>query len=117
MMSQTCYYLKDPSEAALATTYVPNEICLESVIIDEAKNTISVYSFFPQFSELFKNLQLNYFARKNEDGFRFKSSGNLVTEAEIGIYETVTSDLLISGIVDNYGAVDVRDLNIQSKKL
>ncbi len=53
---------------------------------------------------------------KNEDGFRFKASSNLATEAEISTVETVTSDLLISGTTDNSLMTDVRYLDIQVKQ-
>lgn len=112
--NQTCYTLKDVSQVALATSYVPTQICLEEVTVNSDTNTISVYSYF--MSDLFKNLKLNYFARKNEDGFRFRASSNLATEAEVSAVETVTSDLLISGITDNYLSADVRFLDIQVKQ-
>lgn len=114
MMSQTCYYLKNPSQIALATQYVPTQICIETVNIDTDKNTITAFSYF--MPELYQNLNLNYLVRKNEDSFSFKAVNNLATEAEIGISETVTSDLLMSGVVDNQGYADVRYLSIQVKQ-
>lgn len=108
--NQTCFSLKNSAQAALASKYVPTQICLEEVTIDSSKETIQIYSYF--MSDLFKNLKLDYFARKNEDYFRFRSSSRLVDQAQVATNQDVTIDLNISGIVDNYGSSDVRYLDV-----
>lgn len=112
--NQTCYGLKDASQATLASTYVPTQICLEEITIDDAKNSISVYSYF--MPNLFKNIKLDYFARKNEDFYRFRSSSRLADQAQVATNQDVTVDLSISGLVDNYGSTDLRDLEVSVKQ-
>ena len=112
--AQTCYSLKNVAQAALASKYVPTQICLEEVTIDSSNETIKIYSYF--MSDLFKDLKLDYFARKNEDYFRFRSSNRLADQAQVATNQDVTVDLNISGLVDNYGYSDLRDLEITVKQ-
>lgn len=116
VMAQKCYSLKDTTQVQHLTVYVPTQICLEELTIDDSKNTITIYSYF--MADLFKNLKLDYFARKNEDFYRFRSSSRLADQAQVATNQDVTVDLNISGLVDNYGSTDLGDLEItvQQKK-
>lgn len=105
MISQTCYALEQSYD-----TSVPSEFCLETLDINLAAEKITAYSFFDQYAEIYKNLSLNYFARKNEDGFSFRSQSVISDKTENGLSEKQT--LKISGVVDNYGIAEVHCLNI-----
>lgn len=101
MQAQTCYYLI-AEESSPINNDIPTQICLESLTVDTSAETISIYSYF--YSDLYKNLKLNYIARKNEDSFSFRAS-NLVRNDIVGT-EVQKITLFISGRVDNQGEVD-----------
>ncbi len=106
MQNQVCYAIEISQGAYLPRT-LPTEICFESLNVDFDKNQISIYSFFPMYSELFMNLKISYLARKNEDGYTFRSKGEFYSDWQSGCGEGESLSLLVSGQVDNYGSGNI----------
>lgn len=105
--AQTCYFIVKEESSALNDS-IPTQICLESLAVDTSAEKIEVYSYF--FSDLYKNLKLNYVARKNEDSFSFRASSVLRDDLE-------KIKLFINGRVDNYGEANLSELEIRVEQV
>lgn len=111
--AQKCYVLS-ALDAKRATDLVPEQICLETIKVDLATDTIDVYSYF--FNDLFKNMKLNSLIRQSEDFYSFKSSNTFYNSEneQSGQIERLT--VLLSGKVDFNGYGDPAELNVEVKQ-
>ncbi len=105
---ETCFVIA-PRQAKNLPANMPQKICLESLSIDAVSEKISVATKQP---ELFKGLITSYFARKNEDSFRFHSYGTFHFNEEPSCGQSETLELYVSGIVNNYGESLNSDMKI-----
>ncbi len=109
LQNQVCYRMK-PVQIERASVYTPKEVCIESLTVDTNSNKVFAESYF--MPELFKDLKLTSIVRKNEDFFRFSAVNKLAEQVQVATDQSVNIDLTISGIVDNYGVVDISDLKV-----
>lgn len=112
--AQVCYHLNE-AKAAQAPASVPKTVCIETLSIGENGSSVKAYSYF--MSSLYQNIQLDYYARHNENGFTFRTSSPLskIVEPNCGADEAVT--LHIDGRADNDNIVDILDLEIYVETL
>lgn len=103
--AQVCYELD-----SVSANGAPSEICLEEASLNLENSSISIYSYFMPY--LYKDLSLNYLARRNENGYRFRSSAILEKQTDAMCGAAQESVLKISGISDNDGIVDISFLEI-----
>ncbi|MFN3454632.1 MAG: hypothetical protein ACK41T_06685 [Pseudobdellovibrio sp.] len=105
--AQKCY-----RNTELKPTYVPSEICLETLSVNANNDTITAYSYFME--QLFTNLKIDYLARRNENGFRFRSSALIHYDWPSCAFGELAT-LHIDSISDNDGVVDIAYLDIYVK--
>ena len=111
---QACYHLSNEQVAA-ATDGVPKMVCIETLKIGVNGSSVEAFSYF--MNSLYKNIQLDYYARHNENGFTFRTSSVLKRDvaANCGAGEAVT--LHVNGRADNDNFVEIRDLDITAERL
>ena len=108
--NQTCYRLNQ-KQAALANNNIPQQICLETLTVNTDGTEIRAYSYFTP--NLFNNLKLTYHARRNENGFSFRSDNILVNQWESGCGDGERVVLSIKGQTDNDGVASVEYLDVK----
>jgi hypothetical protein len=106
--AQVCYHLQPGSQVLVPQT--PEQICLEEVSVDLEKAQINVYSYFTPY--LYKDLQVTYLARHNENGFSFRSEAVLQKQTAVGCDSGSESVLKIQGRTGNDGEVEPQNLEI-----
>lgn len=104
--AQVCYAQASANPVANA----PQRICLEEGSLNLDNNSISIYSYFMPY--LYKDLSVNHLARRNENGYRFRSAALLERESGAMCGSAFESVLKISGISDNDGLIDISFLEI-----
>lgn len=107
--SQACYGIR-ADQVALASSFVPQQICLETLNVDTSNDTIVAYSYF--MDDLFQALKISTLTRKNEDFYSFSAKNILASDAQITNDKSVDVEMSISGFVDVYGQGDVNYLKI-----
>lgn len=96
---QVCYRLV----GANAPSVVPKEICVEGASINLERSQIDVYS--QSYRKLLSNMNLNYLARHNENGYSFRASKLIHTKSAGMCDETEEVYLRMNGRSDNEGVV------------
>jgi hypothetical protein len=109
VQAQTCYGIR-ADQVALASSYVPQQICIENLTLDTSNDTISAYSYF--MNDLFKDLKIVTLTRKNEDFYSFSAKNILAADAQITTDKSVHVEMTISGLSDVYGQGDINYLKI-----
>lgn len=104
--AQICYAQASADPVANA----PQKICLEEASLNLDDSSISIYSYFMPY--LYKDLSVNYLARRNENGYRFRSTALLENESGAMCGAAFESVLKITGISDNDGIIDISFLEI-----
>ncbi len=111
---QVCYHLNN-EQASVATDSVPKVVCIETLTIGENGTSVAAYSYF--MNSLYTNIQLDYYARHNENGFSFRTSSQLKNslETNCGPGEAIT--LHVNGRADNDNFVEINHLDISVERL
>ncbi len=106
--SSECYYINPTSHILIEGT--PDRICLDSGVVNLHNQILHINSETQP--TLFKNIKTDYFARRNEDGYRFRISITLHNQSA-GMCDFHESSVLkIHGLTDNDGAVDITFLDV-----
>jgi len=82
--------------------------------VDPSAEIITAYSWFQPV--LYENLKIDYVARKNEDGFSFRSSA-IIHDSLNGLGDSERMTLKIKGVVNNYGEGDIKYLDISLEQV
>ncbi len=103
--SQTCYRL----QFAVGST-IPTELCVEAITVNPATGTVSVFSFFPEYSGYYQNLTLKSTNRISADLTAYTASAVVREASQYGQSEKLV--LEISGLVDHSNYSNEKDLTI-----
>lgn len=111
--AQKCYSLI-AIDAQRATEFIPTQICLETIQIDVATNTVEVYSYFNP--TLYIGMKLDNLIRVTDDFYSFKSSNvfHFTDNDQTGQLERLT--IILSGRVDFVGFGNPAELNMVVKQ-
>ncbi len=107
--NQTCYVIS-PADARRLPVTVPSQICFEKISVDLDKAKVSVSS--TTHAKLFNKFTLIHLSRKNEDAHSFTAYNVFYAVEQSTCGEGETLELLISGLVNNYGEAIIPELKV-----
>lgn len=111
--AQACYYISLEDSSPM-NDRIPQNFCLETLNVNPSAETITAFSWFNQ--SLYENLKIDYVARKNEDGYSFRSS-SILRDSLNGLGDSERITLKIKGVVNNYGEGDIKFLEVSVEQV